>query len=83
VTADAGKDVEKGNTPPLLVGLQTCTTPLEIKFGVSQIIENSLPEDPAIPLVVAIPGRQLDYIWDELQSRIGRLTSDPNVEAGR
>ena len=32
--------------------------------------------------VVAIPGCQLDYIWNELQSRIGRLTSDPNLEAG-
>jgi hypothetical protein len=32
---------------------------------------------------VAIPGCQLDYIWNELQSRIGRPTSDPNVEAGR
>jgi hypothetical protein len=33
--------------------------------------------------VVAIPGCQLDYIWNELQSRIGRLTSDHNLEAGR
>jgi hypothetical protein len=33
--------------------------------------------------VVAIPGCQLDYIWNELQSKIGRLTSDPNLEAGR
>ena len=33
--------------------------------------------------VVAIPGCQLDYIWNELQSRIGRLTSDPYLEAGR
>jgi hypothetical protein len=33
--------------------------------------------------VVAIPGGQLNYIWNELQSRIGRLTSDPNLEAGR
>jgi hypothetical protein len=31
-----------------------------------------------IAAVVAIPSRQLDYIWNELQSRIGRLTSDPN-----
>ena len=30
---------------------------------------------------VAIPGCQIDYIWNELQSRIGRLTSDPNLEA--
>jgi hypothetical protein len=29
---------------------------------------------------VAIPGCQLDYIWNELQSRIGRLTSDPYLE---
>jgi hypothetical protein len=36
-----------------------------------------------IVVVVAIPGCQLDYIWNELQSRIGRLTSDPNLEAGR
>jgi hypothetical protein len=33
--------------------------------------------------VVAIPGCQLDYIWNELQSRIGRLTSDCNLEARR
>jgi hypothetical protein len=33
--------------------------------------------------VVAIPGCQLDYIWNELQSRIGRLTSDPDLEAWR
>ena len=34
-------------------------------------------------VVVAIPGCQLDYIWNELQSRIGRLTSDPYLEAWR
>jgi hypothetical protein len=33
--------------------------------------------------VVAIPGCQLDYIWNELQFRIGRLPSDPNLKAGR
>jgi hypothetical protein len=33
--------------------------------------------------VVAIPGCQLDYICNELPSRIGRLTIDPNLEAGR
>jgi hypothetical protein len=46
-----------------------------------------LPEEPitqdSIPIVVAIPGGQLDYIWNEVQSKIGRLTSDPNLEAGR
>jgi hypothetical protein len=34
-------------------------------------------------VVVAIPGCQPDYIWNELQSRIGRLTSDPYLEAWR
>lgn len=34
-------------------------------------------------IVVVIPGCQLDYIWNELQSRIGRLTSDPYLEAWR
>ena len=33
--------------------------------------------------VVAIPGCQLDNIWNELQSGIGRLTSDPYLEAWR
>jgi hypothetical protein len=33
--------------------------------------------------VVAIPGCQLDCIWNELQYRIGRLTSDPYLEAWR
>ena len=34
-------------------------------------------------IVVTIPGCQLDYIWNELQSRIRRLTYDPNLEAQR
>jgi hypothetical protein len=34
-------------------------------------------------LVVAIPGCQLDNIWNELQSGIGRLTSDPYLEVWR
>ena len=33
--------------------------------------------------VVTIPGCQLDDIWNELQSKIGRLTCDPNLEVGR
>jgi hypothetical protein len=33
--------------------------------------------------VVAIPGCQLDNIWNELQTGIGRLTSDPYLEAWR
>ena len=34
VTAGAAKDVEKENTPPLLVGLQAGTTTLEISLEV-------------------------------------------------
>ena len=34
-------------------------------------------------IVVAIPGCQLDNIWNNLQSGIGRLTSDPYLEAWR
>jgi hypothetical protein len=37
----------------------------------------------ALHCVVAIPGCQLDNIWNELQSGIGRLTSDPYLEAWR
>jgi hypothetical protein len=33
--------------------------------------------------VIIIPGGQLDYIWNEVQSRIGGLTCDPDLEAGR
>jgi hypothetical protein len=37
----------------------------------------------SLMIVVAIPGCQLDNIWNELQSGIGRLTSDPYLEAWR
>ncbi|EDL40959.1 mCG146153, partial [Mus musculus] len=33
--------------------------------------------------VMAIPVCQLDSIWNDLQSRIGGLTCDPDLEAGR
>lgn len=38
---------------------------------------------PSLIVVMAMPGCQLDYIWRELQSRNGRLTYDPDLEAGR
>jgi hypothetical protein len=38
VTAHADKDVENKNTPPLLVGLQTGTTTLEISLELPQKI---------------------------------------------
>ena len=31
---------------------------------------------------MSIPGYHLEYIWNELQSRIGGHTCDPDVEAG-
>jgi hypothetical protein len=45
----------KRNTPPLLVGLQACTTPLEINLSVPQKIGHFCPEDPAIPLLGIYP----------------------------
>ena len=38
VSADAGEDLEKRNTPPLLVGLQAGTTTMEISLVVPQKI---------------------------------------------
>jgi hypothetical protein len=35
VTVDAVDDVEQGNTVPLLVGVQTCSTTLEINSVIS------------------------------------------------
>ena len=32
---------------------------------------------------MAITGYQLEYIWNEVQSRIGGLTYDLDLEAGR
>jgi hypothetical protein len=45
----------KMNTPPLLVGLQACTTTLEIRLAVPQKLEIVLVEDPAIPLLGIYP----------------------------
>jgi hypothetical protein len=33
--------------------------------------------------MMAVPAFQLDYTWEELQSRNGRYTCDPDLEAGR
>jgi hypothetical protein len=40
VTTHIGEDVEKNNTPPMLVGLQTGTTTLEINLEVPHKIGN-------------------------------------------
>jgi hypothetical protein len=51
VTADAGEDVEKRNTPPLLVGWQGGVNTLEINLEVLGKLEINLPQYPAIPLL--------------------------------
>jgi hypothetical protein len=45
----------KGNTPPLLVGLQACTTTLEISLAVPQKFGHRLLEDPGIPILGIYP----------------------------
>jgi hypothetical protein len=44
----------KRNTPPLVVGLQTGATILEINLEVQKLVI-VLPEDPAIPLLSIYP----------------------------
>ena len=39
----------KGNTPPLLVGVQTCTAALKIVWQFLRKLGNNLPQDSAIP----------------------------------
>jgi hypothetical protein len=45
----------KRNTSPLLVGLQACTTTLEISLAVPQKIGHSTTEDTTIPLLGIYP----------------------------
>ena len=45
----------KRNTPPLLVGLQACTTTLEINLAVFRKLDIVVLEDPAIPLLGIYP----------------------------
>ena len=45
----------KRNTPPLLVGLQACTTTLESVSKFLRKLDIVLPEDPAIPLLGIYP----------------------------
>jgi hypothetical protein len=43
------------NTPPLLVGLQACTTILKVSQEVPHNIGHKIPEDIAIPLLGIFP----------------------------
>jgi hypothetical protein len=57
VTADAGEDVEKKDTPPLLVGLQADTTTLEISLVVPQNTRNNTTQGPSNITTGHIPRR--------------------------
>ena len=56
--------MSKGNTHPLLVGIQTCTTTLKISMAVSQKLGINLPQDPAIPLLGIYPKYAQSYYKD-------------------
>jgi hypothetical protein len=45
----------KSSTPPLMVGLQTVTTTLEINLRSLRKLDIDLPEDSAIPLLGICP----------------------------
>jgi hypothetical protein len=51
--------------------------------GQECLLDKSPISHSALSSVMAIPGCQLDSIWNELQSRIGGLTCDPDLKAGR
>jgi hypothetical protein len=51
VTADAVEVVEKEEHSSMLVGLQACTTTLEISLSFPQKIGHSIQENPTIPLL--------------------------------
>jgi hypothetical protein len=59
-----GRMWRKRNTPPLLVGVSTCTTTLEINLVVLRKLEIVLPEDLAIPLLGIYPKDALLYHKD-------------------
>ena len=51
----------KGNTLPLLVGVQTGIAALDIIMVISQKLRNNLPKDPAIPLLGIYPKDAQSY----------------------
>jgi hypothetical protein len=50
-----GRMWRKRDTPPLLVGLQACTTTMEISLAVLRKLDRVLLEDPVIPLLGIYP----------------------------
>jgi hypothetical protein len=51
----AGEDVEQGNTPPLLVRVQTCAFICEINMWFFKKLGINLPQETAIPLLDIYP----------------------------
>jgi hypothetical protein len=45
-------------------------------------LSEGIPYVAPYAYAMAIPGCQLDYTWNDLQSRTGRLTYDPDLETG-
>ena len=58
----------KGNTPLLLVGVQSCVVSLEIRTFISQKIGNKLSQDPAILLLGINPKDTQSYYKDMLST---------------
>ena len=57
----------KANTHPLLVGVQTCTTTLEVSMAVSQKIGNQLTSGPRNAILGQIP-KDAQLCYKDIQS---------------
>ena len=55
MTANAGKNVEQVNTPPLLVGVQICTVTLEINKDDSQKTGTRSTSQPSYGTLEHVP----------------------------
>ena len=54
----------KGNTPPLLVGVQTCTATLEISMAISQNIRKQSTSRPSSTMLGIYPNNAQSYHKD-------------------
>ena len=72
----------KGNTPPLLVRVQTCIINLNISMAVSQKIENQSTSRPSISTLGHIPKGRLiilhEHLLNYVQSNI--ILNSQNLE---
>jgi hypothetical protein len=91
VTAHAGEDVEKENTPPLLVEFQIGTTTLEINLAVLQKIGNRPTRRSSYTTLGHIPkrcpttpeGHMLHYVHSGLVCNIQNLETIHMSQNGR